>query len=76
MATRAATSNLRLQHRADEALLAKLGYKQELRREFTPLEVSLIPGSFEYTTQSNSSIDVWACIQLYRIGSLSIVSRH
>ena len=24
---------------ADEALLAELGYKQEFRREFTPLEV-------------------------------------
>ena len=25
--------------KADEALLAQLGYKQEFRREFTPLEV-------------------------------------
>jgi len=28
--------------KADEALLVKLGYKQELRREFTPLEVDNI----------------------------------
>jgi len=28
--------------KADEALLAKLGYKQEFRREFTPLEVDNI----------------------------------
>jgi len=26
--------------KADEALLAELGYKQEFKREFTPLEVS------------------------------------
>jgi hypothetical protein len=28
------------EHTTDEAILARLGYKQELRREFTPLEVS------------------------------------
>ena len=44
MATRA-TSKLHrdLQRSADEAILTKLGYKQELRRAFTPLEVGLTP---------------------------------
>jgi len=31
------------EHIRDEAVLARLGYKQEFRREFTPLEVILIP---------------------------------
>lgn len=40
MATRThATSNLHLQPSSDEAILARLGYKQEFRRAFTPLEV-------------------------------------
>ncbi|KAG2036395.1 amino acid/polyamine transporter I [Suillus americanus] len=48
MVTRApATSKRHLQLDADEAVLAKLGYKQELRREFTPLEVSGL--AFSYT---------------------------
>lgn len=42
-----ATSKRHLQSDADEAVLAKLGYKQELRREFTPLEVSGL--AFSYT---------------------------
>ncbi|KAG1844504.1 amino acid/polyamine transporter I [Suillus subalutaceus] len=42
-----ATSKRHLQLDADEAVLAKLGYKQELRREFTPLEVSGL--AFSYT---------------------------
>jgi len=28
--------------KADEALLAELGYKQEFKRAFTPLEVSVL----------------------------------
>jgi amino acid permease (GABA permease) len=48
MVTRApATSKRLLQLGADEAVLAKLGYKQELRREFTPLEVFGL--AFSYT---------------------------
>ncbi|KAG2135256.1 amino acid/polyamine transporter I [Suillus clintonianus] len=40
MATRThATSKLHLQPSSDEAILARLGYKQEFRRAFTPLEV-------------------------------------
>ncbi|KAG0693917.1 amino acid/polyamine transporter I [Suillus ampliporus] len=51
MATKApAISKLHLQRRADDATLAKLGYKQEFRREFTPLEVSLMSVSFVYTS--------------------------
>ncbi|KAG1723081.1 amino acid/polyamine transporter I [Suillus paluster] len=50
MATRApAMSKLLLQpntEESDEAILAKLGYKQEFRREFTPLEVSGLAFSF------------------------------
>ncbi|KAG2356430.1 amino acid/polyamine transporter I [Suillus spraguei] len=42
-----ATSKQHSQQGADEAVLAKLGYKQELRREFTPLEVSGL--AFSYT---------------------------
>jgi hypothetical protein len=40
------------EHTTDEALLARLGYKQELRREFTPLEVSSISeaSSWPHTT--------------------------
>jgi hypothetical protein len=34
----------------DEAVLAKLGYKQEFRREFTPLEVGLISDFIVYDT--------------------------
>ena len=49
MATKA-TSKSHLQQSADEAILAKLGYKQEFRRAFTPLEVGLISDSLEYTT--------------------------
>lgn len=30
---------------ADEALLAALGYKQEFKRAFTPLEVRFLPSS-------------------------------
>ncbi len=30
---------------ADEALLATLGYKQEFKRAFTPLEVRFLPSS-------------------------------
>lgn len=48
MAARApATSKQHLQLGVDEAVLAKLGYKQEFRREFTPLEVSGL--AFSYT---------------------------
>ncbi|KAG1722545.1 amino acid/polyamine transporter I, partial [Suillus paluster] len=48
MATRVpATSKLHLQQSEDEATLAKLGYKQEFRREFTPLEVFGL--AFSYT---------------------------
>ncbi|KAG2139156.1 amino acid/polyamine transporter I [Suillus bovinus] len=48
MAARApATSKQHLQPGADEAILAKLGYKQEFCREFTPLEVSGL--AFSYT---------------------------
>ncbi|KAJ8594353.1 amino acid transporter [Rhizopogon salebrosus TDB-379] len=39
MSTTKTTSKSHLQNIADEALLAQLGYKQELRRVFTPLEV-------------------------------------
>ncbi|KAG0693916.1 amino acid/polyamine transporter I [Suillus ampliporus] len=47
MATRAPTiSKSLLQPSADEAILAKLGYKQEFRREFTPLEVCELAFSF------------------------------
>ncbi|KAG2131546.1 hypothetical protein BD769DRAFT_1386751 [Suillus cothurnatus] len=34
-----ASSNSHSEHTRDEAILAGLGYKQEFRREFTPLEV-------------------------------------
>lgn len=48
MVTRApVTSKQHSQQGVDEAVLAKLGYKQELRREFTPLEVSGL--AFSYT---------------------------
>ncbi|KAG1721623.1 amino acid/polyamine transporter I [Suillus paluster] len=41
-----AISELHLQPGADEAILAKLGYKQEFLREFTPLEVAGLAFSF------------------------------
>jgi hypothetical protein len=44
------TSKRHLQLGADEAVLAKLGYKQEFRREFTPLEVGLISDFIVYDT--------------------------
>lgn len=51
MAARApATSKQHLQLGADEVVLAKLGYKQEFRREFTPLEVGLISDYRHYDT--------------------------
>jgi hypothetical protein len=54
MVTRApATSKRLLQLGADEAVLAKLGYKQELRREFTPLEVG---DFFVHTTRPNLTV--------------------
>jgi hypothetical protein len=54
MSTRT-TSKSHLQNIADEALLAQLGYKQELRRAFTPLEVGMMPDLFERTTH----LTVW-----------------
>jgi hypothetical protein len=50
MSTTKTTSKSHLQNIADEALLAQLGYKQELRRAFTPLEVGMMPDLFECTT--------------------------
>ncbi|KAG0692512.1 amino acid/polyamine transporter I [Suillus ampliporus] len=48
MATRpSATSKLHPQSSTDDATLAKLGYKQEFRREFAPLEVFGL--AFSYT---------------------------
>jgi len=58
------TSTLPARHSEDDAALAKLGYKQEFRRAFTPFEVSS-PCVHDKLT-SNSHIDVWGCIQLYR----------
>jgi hypothetical protein len=45
------TSQLHLQHAADEATLAKLGYKQEFRRAFTPLEVGSTPALLTFILQ-------------------------
>ncbi|KAF9446189.1 APC amino acid permease [Macrolepiota fuliginosa MF-IS2] len=47
-------------HQADEALLAALGYKQEFRREFTPLEVFGIAFSIIGLVPSISSVLFYA----------------
>ncbi|KAG2122934.1 hypothetical protein DEU56DRAFT_745707 [Suillus clintonianus] len=49
-----AISKLHPQQSAHETALAKLGYKQKLYREFSPLEVSLMSDSFVYVIQPNS----------------------
>lgn len=47
-------------HQADEALLASLGYKQEFRREFAPLEVFGIAFSIIGLLPSIASVLVYA----------------
>ncbi|KAG1720546.1 amino acid transporter [Suillus paluster] len=55
-----ATSNLHLEPGEDEATLAKLGYKQEFRREFTPLEVSGLAFSYIGVVPSIVSVFFYA----------------
>ncbi|OAX42763.1 amino acid transporter [Rhizopogon vinicolor AM-OR11-026] len=59
MATRA-TSKLHSQQSVDEAILAKLGYKQELRRAFRPLEVFGVAFSYIGVVSSISSVLFYA----------------
>ncbi|KAG1732877.1 amino acid permease-domain-containing protein [Suillus paluster] len=54
------TSRLRLQPNADEAILAKLGYKQEFRRAFTPLEVFGVAFSYIGLLPSIASVLFYA----------------
>ncbi|KAG1723082.1 amino acid permease-domain-containing protein [Suillus paluster] len=55
-----ATSNLHLEPGEDEVTLAKLGYKQEFRREFTPLEVSGLAFSYIGVVPSIVSVFFYA----------------
>ncbi|KAJ8594344.1 amino acid transporter [Rhizopogon salebrosus TDB-379] len=59
MSTRT-TSKSHLQNIADEALLAQLGYKQELRRAFTPLEVFGVAFSYIGLLPSIASVFFYA----------------
>ncbi|KAJ8594347.1 amino acid transporter [Rhizopogon salebrosus TDB-379] len=59
MATKA-TSKSHLQQSADEAILAKLGYKQEFRRSFTPLEVFGVAFSYIGLLPSTASVLFYA----------------
>ena len=58
--------------RADEELLASLGYKQEFRRAFTGLEVRSIV--FRSIGAESSSLDVWNSFQHHRLTALHRVS--
>lgn len=61
MAARAsAISKSHPQPSADETTLAKLGYKQEFRREFTPLEVAGLAFSFIGVVPSATSVLFYA----------------
>ncbi|OJA10262.1 hypothetical protein AZE42_08921 [Rhizopogon vesiculosus] len=55
-----ATSKLHSQQSADEAILAKLGYKQELRRAFTPLEMFGVAFSYIGVASSIASVLFYA----------------
>ncbi|KAG1812734.1 amino acid/polyamine transporter I [Suillus variegatus] len=55
-----AISKLHPQPSADESTLAKLGYKQEFRREFTPLEVAGLAFSFVGVVPSIASVLFYA----------------
>ncbi|KAG2062043.1 amino acid transporter [Suillus hirtellus] len=55
-----AISKLHPQASADETTLAKLGYKQEFRREFTPLEVAGLAFSFFGVVPSIASVLFYA----------------
>lgn len=58
---------------ADEALLAELGYKQEFRRAFTPLEVRPFPKIF-YDYVLTNKTGVWYRVQYHRVTSFHSVS--
>ena len=74
------SSYIRRQHtvavaKADEGLLAELGYKQEFQREFTPLEVYFT--SFLLLFHSPlATADIWGFVQyrwtlaLYRVSAV------
>jgi len=47
------------EHTTDEAILARLGYKQEFRREFTPLEVGPISDTWAHMTINAASAQVF-----------------
>ena len=51
--------DLHSEHTTDEAILARLGYKQEFRREFTPLEVGPIPHAWAHMTINTASAQVF-----------------
>ncbi|KAG1792147.1 uncharacterized protein HD556DRAFT_1239610 [Suillus plorans] len=55
-----AISKLHPQPSADETTLAKLGYKQEFYREFTPLEVAGLAFSFVGVAPSIASVLFYA----------------
>ncbi len=59
---------------ADEARLAALGYKQEFKRAFTPLEARLIYLiSFKTSVLTNLIVGFWNRVLDYRSGTLNIV---
>lgn len=55
---------------ADEALLASLGYKQEFKRAFTPLEVRMLFCIIYSCAGINPHLGVWDCVLDYWIVTL------
>ena len=59
---------------ADDQLLAELGYKQEFKRAFTPLEVIRPFPTDLPVTDCVVSIGLWNCIQYHWLASVDCVS--
>lgn len=60
--------------RADEELLASLGYKQEFRRAFTPIEVSISTVTQGGWSSKNYCLGIRHRVLYYRSPTVNIVS--